>query len=363
MKISYRDLSVRDFRLKEELLKSVEEVLAHGRFILGPEHEQFEIEIAQYCDRRYCIGVNSGTDSLYLSLRALDIGVGDEVITTPLSWIATVNAVVLTGATPIFVDISSDLNINAELIESAVTPRTKVILPVHFTGQMCNMKRIMEIAEKRELIVVEDGAQAFGAAQDGAVCGSFGALSCFSMNPMKVYNGFGEAGAVLTNDDNLKEKLISLRYNGTINKQDCHYPSLNGRLDTIQAAMLLVNLKYLEEKVEKRRAIAERYTKYLKDLVQCPIEQPGNRHIYYAYTILADRRDDLMSYLASKGIETQIQHPIPMPYHTAYKGRFKAAIPLCERAASRILCLPNQEDLSVEEVEYVCKHIREFYTN
>ena len=320
MKISYRDLRVKDPRLKEELLKAVEEVLTHGRFILGPEHERFEIEIAQYCHRRYCIGVNSGTDALYLALRALDIGIGDEVITTPLSWIATVNAIVLTGATPVFVDIASDLNINAELIEAAITLRTKVILPVHFTGQMC-------------------------------------------MNPMKVYNGFGEAGAVLTNDDKLREKLVSLRYNGTINKQDCHYPSLNGRMDTIQAAMLLVNLDYLEEKIERRRAIAALYNERLQGLVQCPKEHPGNRHIYYAYTILAERRDELMQYLASKGIETQVQHPIPMPHHTAYKGRFKADIPVCEATVSRILCLPNQEDLAPEEVEYVCRHIREFYTS
>ncbi|MEI7591204.1 MAG: DegT/DnrJ/EryC1/StrS family aminotransferase, partial [Deltaproteobacteria bacterium] len=320
MKIPYRDLRVKNSRLRSELLSAVEGVLSHGRFIFGPEHEQFEAEIARYCTRKYCVGVGSGTDALYLALRALDIGPGDEVITTPLSWIATVNSITLTGATPVFVDISSDLNINTELIEEAVTPRTRVILPVHFTGQMCNMRRIMDIAKNHDLIVVEDGAQAFGATQDGAVCGSFGALSCFSMNPMKVYNGFGEAGAILTNGDKLREKLVSLRYNGTINKQDCHFPSLNGRLDTIQAAMLLVSLKYLEDKIERRRAIAAAYRKSLEGVVRCPTEHPESQHIYYAYTILADKRDELMQHLTAKGIETQIQHPIPMPYHTAYKG-------------------------------------------
>jgi len=363
MKIPYRDLRVKNPRLRSELLAAVEGVLSHGRFIFGPEHEKFEAEIARYSSRRHCVGVSSGTDAVYLALRALNIGQGDEVITTPLSWIATVNAVTLTGATPVFVDIGPDLNINVELIESAITTRTKVILPVHFTGQMCNMRRIMEIAKNRDLVVVEDGAQAFGAAQDGAVCGSFGKLSCFSMNPMKVYNAFGEAGVVLTDDEDLRDKLVSLRYNGTINKQNCHYPSLNGRLDTIQAAMLLVNLNYLEEKIEGRRAIAALYSRQLRGVVQCPVEQPGNRHIYYAYTVLADRRDELMRYLASKGIETQIQHPIPMPYHAAYKGKFKADIPVCEGAVNRILCLPNQEDLKPEEVEYVCSHIREFYNN
>ena len=361
MEIRYRDLRVKNPELKNELLSAVEQVLSHGYFILGPEHQKFEEKIADYCERKYCIGVNSGTDALYLVLRALDIGIGDEVITTPLSWIATVNAITLTGATPVFVDIGIDLNINTDLIESAITERTKVILPVHFTGQMCKMKRIGEIAEKHNLIVVEDGAQAFGASQDGNVCGSFGKLSCFSLNPMKVYNGFGEAGAIVTDDVELRDKIASLRYNGTINKQDCHYPSLNGRLDTIQAAMLLVNLNYLEEKIEKRRAIVASYNDNLKDIVQCPKELPGNRHIYYTYTVLADRRDELMQYLASKGIETQIQHTIPMPYHTAYKGKFKADIPVCEEVVNKILCLPNQEDLSMEEVVYVCKNIHEFY--
>lgn len=361
MKISYRDLSVKDPLLKAELLDAVDRVLSHGRLILGPELIRFEEEIAAYCGRRYAIGVNSGTDALYLALRALGIGSGDEVITTPLSWIATVNAIVLTGATPVFVDIADDLNIDVSLIEAAVTPRTVAIVPVHFTGRMCDMHALMDIADRRKLLVIEDGAQAFGACLDGIRCGASGIMSCFSMNPMKVFNAYGEAGAILTNDESLRDKLNSLRYNGTINRQDCHTPSLNGRLDTIQAAMLLVSLKYLEDKIERRRAIAEAYGQSLKGVVHCPTEHPGSRDIYYAYTILADRRDELMGHLASHGIETQIQHPIPMPHHTAYKGRFQAVIPVCEDAVSRILCLPNQEDITMEAVDYVCRCVREFY--
>lgn len=361
MKIPYRDLCVKDPLLKAELLDAVDRVLSHGRLILGPELMRFEEEIAAYCKRRYAIGVNSGTDALYLALRALNVGPGDEVITTPLSWIATVNAIVLTGATPVFVDIADDLNINVSLIEAAVTPRTRAIVPVHFTGRMCDMRVIMEIADRRKLWVIEDGAQAFGASLDGIRCGASGIMSCFSMNPMKVYNAYGEAGAILTNDESLRDKLNSLRYNGTVNRQDCHFPSLNGRIDTIQAAMLLVSLKHLEGKIEKRRAIAEMYGKSLNEVVQCPTEHSESRHIYYAYTILAERRDELMGHLASCGIETQIQHPIPMPYHTAYKGRFPAVIPVCEDAVSRILCLPNQEDMTSEAVDYVCRCVREFY--
>lgn len=363
MKISYRNLSVKDPALKTELLEAVDRVLSHGRLILGPELIRFEEEVAAYCGRRYAIGVNSGTDALYLALRALGAGPGDEVITTPLSWIATVNAIVLTGATPVFVDIGRDLNINAELIESAVTSRTKAIVPVHFTGQMCDMKRIMDIADRRRLMIIEDGAQAFGAVRDGIRCGSAGMMSCFSMNPMKVYNAYGEAGAILTDNEEMKSRLESLRYNGTVNKQDCHFPSLNGRLDTIQAAMLLVSLRHLEDKIERRRNIAGKYWQSLADLVQCPVEHPGSRHIYYAYTILADRRDQLMQHLAVHGIETQIQHPIPMPYHTAYKGRFAVEINECESAVQKILCLPNQEDMSGDEIDYVCRRIREYYSS
>lgn len=361
MKIPYRDLGVRNSILKAELLDAVDKVLSHGRLLLGPELIQFEDEVARYCGRKYCIGVNSGTDALYLALRALGIGPGDEVITTALSWIATTNAIVLTGAEPVFIDIDKDLNMNADLIEAAVTPRTKAIVPVHFTGQMCDMPRIKQIADKHHLYIIEDGAQAFGASRDGIRCGLSGIMSCFSMNPMKVYNAYGEAGAVLTDDEALQSKLCALRYNGTVNKQDCHYPSLNGRLDTIQAAMLLVNLKYLEEKIEKRRAIAVAYRKLLAEVVSCPIEHFESRHIYYAYSILAEQRDDLMKYLAEKGIETQIQHPIPMPYHTAYKGRFNVNIPVCESVVKGILCLPNQEDLTLEEVGYICHCIQDFY--
>lgn len=361
MKILYRNLSVKDPKLRAELLKAVEAVLSHGRFIIGPEHERFEAEMARYCQRKFGVGVNSGSEALYLTLRALNIGPGDEVITTSLSWIATTNAIVLTGASPVFVDISEDLNINANLIEVAITLRTKAIMPVHFTGQLCDIRRIVEIGRKHHLFVVEDGAQAFGASHNGSMCGSFGDLSCFSMNPMKVYNGYGEAGVILTDDETIRDRLVTLRYSGTINKQDCHFPSLNGRLDTIQAAMLLVNLNYLEEKIEKRRSIAKVYHDRLDGFVKCPIERPGNRHIYYAYTVMAEKRDELQEFLTSKGIETQIQHPIPMPFHTAYKGRFKVNIPVCEKAVKHILCLPNQEDLTMDELDYICTCIREFY--
>jgi dTDP-4-amino-4,6-dideoxygalactose transaminase len=360
MKIPFRDLRVKDAAMRAELLAAVEKVLVHGRLILGPEVSQFEAEVAKYCGRRYAVGVNSGTDALYLALRALGVGPGDEVITTPLSWIATLNSIVLTGATPVFVDIKPDLNINEELIEAAITPKTKAIVPVHFTGRMCGMSRIMETAARHGVPVVEDAAQAFGSRLDGRVSGGFGLVGCFSMNPMKVFCAYGEAGAIVTDDEDIALRLESLRYNGTVNKEDCRWPSLNGRLDTVQAAMMLVGLKYLQKKIDGRRRISEFYDSVLGGVVGVP-PHDGSYHSYYSYTITAERRDELLEYLASRGVETKIQHPILMPYHTAYKHLGGFHIPVAENLVKKILCIPNQEDLTAEELGYVSSCILEFY--
>jgi len=361
VKVPYRDLSVTNPKQKQELLRVVEKVLSHGKLFLGPEHNQFEIELAEYCQSQYAVGVGSGTDALYLAFRSLELNPGDEVILPPLSWIASLNAVVLCGATPVFVDITEDLNINAELIPNAITSKTKAILPIHFTGKLCDMKRVNVIAEQHGLVVVEDAAQSFGAELDGKKAGSFGTLGCFSMNPMKLLCAYGEAGAVMTDDLQLAKKLRSLRYAGTINKIDCNTPSINGRLDTIQAAMLSINLKYLQNKIDRLRAIAARYTENLKDLIVCPQPTPSTRHVYYTYTILTNRRDELQNYLTSKNIETQIQHPILMPNQTAYHHLPRYNIPVAEKLVDQILCLPNHEHLNNEQVEYVMVCIKEFF--
>ena len=363
MEIPYLDLSIKDPALKAELMEAVERVLDHGRFILGPEHQQFEEEVAGYCHRRFAAGVGSGTDALYLSLRALDMGPGDEVITTPLTWVATVNAIQLCGATPVFADIGEDLNMDADKIEAAITPRTKVILPVHFTGQMCDMDAIIKLAEKRGLTVIEDAAQAFGARDHGRPAGSFGLMGCFSMNPMKVLNGLGEAGAIVTDDEAIVERLRSLRYAGTVDREDCHWPSINGRLDTLQAAVLRVNLKHLDAKIEARRKVAEAYRQALDGVVECAKEKDGFRHSYYCFTIFTGRRQALREFLAAKGVETKIQHPLLMTQHTAYRGKFKADIPVAERLVERILCLPAHEDMTPGGIDYVASSILEFLGN
>ena len=361
MKVPYRDLAVREAGLKTELLAAVDKVLSHGRILLGPEVDEFEEKIASCCQRRYAVGVGSGTDALYLALRSVGVGHGDEVITTPMSWIATANAITMCRARPVFVDIGDDLNIDADLIEAAITPRTKVIMPVHFTGKVCQIEKIVEIAAEHGVMVIEDAAQAFGAASNGMPAGSFGQISCFSMNPMKVFAGYGEAGVVVTDYLEVAEKVQSLRYAGTVNKEDCFWPSLNSRLDTIQAAMLLVSLKHLGKRIEKRRKIAKFYNEALAGTVGCPIEDEDDYHIYYTYTILAARRDELQEYLAGQGIETKIHHRLLMPQHTGYVGKSMAKVPNAERLVKQILSIPNQEDLTGEQLEYIADGIREFY--
>ena len=361
MKVRYLNLSVSDAALKEDLLGAVDRVLSHGQIVLGPEVEEFEARVADYCRRKYAVGVSSGTDALYTALRALDIGPGDEVITTPLSWIATVNAIVLAGATPVFVDIGSDLNINANLIHEAITPKTKAILPVHFTGKMCDMESIMRIARKKHLTVIEDAAQSFGASMKGKKAGALGDVACFSMNAMKVLHSYGEAGAVLTDDKGIRERIVSLRYNGTVNREDCHYTSLNFRLQTVQAAMLLVELERIDSIIEKRRQIARYYDRELNGVVKCPREEDNTIHVYYTYTVMTEKRDELRAFLQEKGIETKIHHPILMPYHTAYKGRYSAHIPVAEKLIKEIVSIPNHEKMTDAEVEYVVSSIREFY--
>ncbi len=361
VRVRFLDLSIRDANYKAQLLAAVERVMDHGRFILGPEIDQFEKAVAAYCGRRFAVGVGSGSDALFLSLRALGVGAGDEVITTPLTWVATTNAIVLNGATPVFVDIGDDLNLDAGLIEAAVTPRTKAILPVHFTGQMCDMKTIMAVADRYGIAVVEDAAQAFGAEQNGRRAGSIGTLGCFSMNPMKVFNAFGEAGVVITDDSSLAEKLCSLRYAGTVNKEDCHWPSINGRLDTIQAAMLLVGLERVEAKIEARNRIAAAYKQRLAGLVGLPVEKLGFRHTWYSYTIRSGRRDALKAFLTDRGIETKVQHPFLMHRHTAYAGRLEAKVPKAESAVTEILCLPNHQDLTDKEMHLVAEGVRDFH--
>ncbi len=361
MKVRFRDLAVKDKKLKEELLTAVNKVLTHGKVLLGPEVTEFEEFIARECGTKYSVGVGSGTDALYVSMKALGIGPEDEVITTPLSWIATANSIVAVGAKPTYVDIGQDLNIDPDLIEKSITNKTKAIMPVHFTGRICQMDKIKKIAKKNNLFLIEDGGQAYGANINGKMAGSFGDMGCFSMNPMKIFSSYGEAGVITVNDKKLRDDLVSVRYNGTLNKEDCHVPSINARIDTLHAAMLNINAKYLKNKINRTREISKYYDDKLKNVVECPSDD-GTFQTYYSYMIKVEDRESLTSYLTENEIETKIQHPILMPFHTAYKKFYpNISIPMSEKLIKKILSIPNHDKMTDQQVEYVADKIYNYY--
>lgn len=360
MRVPYLDLRVcKDERIG--LLKTIDAVLEHGRIVLGPEVQELERRIAEYCGRWYGVGVGSGTDALFMGLKSLGIGPGAEVITTSLSWIATANAIALTGATPVFADISDDLNIDPQSVRSLITPRTKAIVPVNFTGKIADMPTLMDFADEHNLYLVEDACQSFGALLNGKRAGAFGTISCFSMNQMKIFSTCGDAGLIVTDREDIQQKLIALRHNGMVNRTECLEVSLNGRMDTIHAAILLHRLPQIEGFIHRRREIAKLYNDGLVGLVGIPKEEENAFDSYYSYTIRAESRNELKSYLAENGIETQIQHPILMPSQPAYAHLPRTPLPNAERLVKQILCLPNHEKLSDNDVLYIINTVKEFY--
>lgn len=364
MKIRFRNLSISDPDLKADLLAAVERVFEHGRFLLGPEVEAFEEQFADRCERRLAIGVSSGTGALYLALRALGIGPGDEVVTTPLSWIATLQAISLTGATPVFADIGDDLNLDIEEIPGLLSPRTKAIVPVHFNGRLCDMARLTPIAADAGVPIIEDAAQAFGAKTIDSHAGGSGLLAAFSLNPMKNPMGFGEGGVVLTDSEDLAERLRALRYIGTIEQERCVERSLNFKMDTLQAAMLLVSMERTEEVTRRRIEVARRYTEGLSGLVDCPPveEKPGHRPcVFFDYTIRTPDRDALRAFLGERGIEVKVKHGKLMPDQPAFADLAPSALPRARTIVQQILSLPIHEKLSDADIQYVIDSVRAFY--
>ena len=355
------DLSVTDSDLKRQLLDATERVLDHGMMLLGPEVTNFEAKFAKACDMPLSVGVASGTSAVYLALKALGIGPGDEIVTTPMSWIATLNAIRATGATPVFVDIGADLNIDAGQIETAITSRTRAILPVHFNGLLCDMPEILAIANRHRILVIEDASQAFGARMNGIPAGGFGDAGAFSLNPMKVLHGYGEAGAVTVRSSDIQEKIESLRYLGTINKEECLCIELNHKIDALQAALLSVSLDWYPQWIKVRQTNARRYFERLNGLVECPVVPDDQRHVFFAYTINCDDRDQLKDHLVANGVEAAVKHPILMPDQPAHADLPPTELPQARRLVGRILTLPVHEKLSVDQIDYVCDCIGAFF--
>lgn len=364
IKIPYANIAGQHAPIKMALLEAIAGVIDRGQFILGEEVSTFEKRFAKLCGVRFAVAVNSGTDALILALRALGVGSGDEIITVPNSFIASTSCISLVGARPVFVDVREDYNMDSTQLEQAITLKTKAILPVHLTGRPADMDHIMELARTYDLHVVEDCAQAVLAEYRGKRVGSFGIIGCFSLHPLKTLNACGDGGMLTTNDKGIFERLKILRNHGLRRRDDCTVWSNNSRLDTLQAAILLVKMKYLEAWTEKRRANAAFYQKELGRLpqVQVPIDKPYEKAVYHTFVIQADHRDQLKRYLADRGTETAIHYPVPIYLQKAAGlGYGPGSFPVVERQAKRILSLPVYPELQTSQLEYIVEVLREYY--
>ena len=363
--IPYVTVAQQHRSLSSELMPAISQVIDSGQFILGDQVGEFERRMADLCGAPFAIGVNSGTDALVLGLRALGIGPGDEVVTVPNSFVATTSSVVLAGARPVFVDVREDYNMDPDGLEQAISSRTKAILPVHLTGRPADMHPIMEIARKHNLSVVEDCAQAVLAEYRGKRVGSFGEVGCFSLHPLKTLNACGDGGVITTSDEKLYQQLKILRNIGLETRDNCVVWSGHSRLDTIQAAILLVKMKYIELWTEKRRANAASYQKGLVGIpsLQIPVDHPFEKAVYHTFVVQADQRDALRKYLTDNGIGTAIHYPIPIHLQTAANelGYGTGSFQVAERQAGRILSLPVYPELQEKDISYIVQKIRTFY--
>ncbi|WP_422361726.1 DegT/DnrJ/EryC1/StrS family aminotransferase [Reichenbachiella sp.] len=365
MKIPFVDLQRQYQQHKTEIDQAIHEVLDQSNYIGGAKIQSFEEQFAMQCGTKHCIGVANGTDALYITLKMLGIGEGDEVITSACSWIATCETISQTGAKPVFVDIGQDYLIDVEQIESNINSSTKAIVPVHLYGQMADMDIIKKIADKHDLIVVEDSAQAHLADRDGLSVGAVSHAATFSFYPGKNLGAYGDAGGIVTNDDQLAEKCRQFANHGQLVKHQHKIEGINSRLDTIQAAVLSVKLKYLLEWTSQRRNIATHYGEALKAIssLRLPKINTNSNPVYHLYVVSAENREELQEYLKSHNISTAIHYPTPLPFLECYQymSHKKEEFPIAHEESSKILSLPIFPEMSTEEVSYVCEHIKHFH--
>jgi dTDP-4-amino-4,6-dideoxygalactose transaminase len=371
MKVSFVDLAAQYRQIRLPALRQLDKLCKQGNFILGQELDRFEREFAEYCGTRYAVGLNSGTDALFLGLLSLGIGRNDEVIVPAFTFIATALAVSHTHASPVFVDIDPNTyNINAQQIKKAITKKTRAIIPVHLFGQPADMDPIIKIANKYGLKVVEDAAQAHGAEykstvhkirRSGCRVGSIGHIGCFSFYPTKNLGGFGDGGMVVTNNKGAYQQLRVLRDSGRVSHYQHVIKGYNSRLDALQAIVLRQKLKYLDKWNNLRRKKARIYTRLLKDnpYIICPYEAVYARHVYHIYALQVSQRDKILKHLRKKGIGALVHYPKPIHLQKAYQdlGYRRGDFPVAEKIARRIISLPMHPDLSPREIEYVARQI------
>lgn len=367
MKVPLLDLKAQFASIKDETMEAVSKVFDNQQFINGPEVKILEQKIAEYCGCKRAIGVSSGTDALLCALMALDIGPGDEVVTSPFTFFATAGSIWRVFAKPLFVDIDPEtFNINPALIEEPVSEDTKAIMPVHLFGQTADMDQINSIADNLALDVIEDAAQAIGAVYKGEKAGSLGTVGCFSFFPSKNLGCAGDGGIITTNDEELADKMEMIRMHGSKPKYFHKIVGANFRLDTLQAAVLIVKLKYLDSWSEKRRQNAAKYNSLLAGIeqIKLPVIKEHNVSVFNQYVIRTQKRDDLRKFLSEKEIGTEIYYPLSLHEQECFKGLGykKGDFPESEKAAAEVLALPIYPELTDDQIAYVADSIKEFYS-
>jgi len=364
VKVPYLDLKAQYQSIKPEIDAAIARVLDSCQFVLGSEVAGFEQDFAAYSGTSECIAVNSGTSALHLALLAAGVGPGDEVITVPFTFVASVAAILYTGAKPVLVDIDPrSFTIDPSAIEAAITPRTKAILPVHLYGQAADMDPVLEIARRHGLIVIEDAAQAHGAKYKGRPVGSIGDMACFSFYPGKNLGAYGEGGAVTTSNPDYARAVRMLRDWGQDRKYHHVLRGYNYRMEGFQGAILRVKLRHLDKWTEGRRTGAKQYNELLTDCeVETPKEMPWGQHVYHVYTVCAEDRGGLQAALAADGIQTGIHYPVPVHQQPAYSDSAygPGSFPHAERAANRVLSLPLYPELSSQRIAHVVEAVRKF---
>jgi dTDP-4-amino-4,6-dideoxygalactose transaminase len=365
IKVPYSYL-LEQFKDSRAVLDDIEQELGKGRFTLGPQVDEFERQFAAACSSAHAVGVNSGTDALILSLKAAGVGPGDEVITVPNTFIATVGAIVATGARPVFVDVKDDYNIDVSRIEAAITPRTRCLLPVHLTGNPVDLDDILALAASRGLPVVEDACHAITATYDGRTCGTFGLTGCFSLHPLKNLNVWGDGGFILTQSNELAERLRLMRNHGLSDRDTVKIFGVNSRLDTVQAIVGLRLMPQLAWITQTRIDNALWLDKALSDLpgkVVVPQRDPRKRHVFHIYVLMVEQRDALHAWLNERGVEAKIHYPVPVHLQPAGRelGYKEGDFPRCEAQSSKILSLPVHQHLDAAQLEYMSDLIHEFY--
>jgi len=364
MKISFVGYKLQYQNLKKEIDSAIQDVLGRGDLIMRKDNDEFEERLAKFVGTKYAIGLNSGTDALFLSLLALGIGKGDEVITVSHTFVASIAVIVQAGVTPILIEVGEDFEMDVSKLESAITDKTKAIIPVHYNGRMADMDKIMEIAKKHNLYVIEDAAQGLGSSLNGKKAGSVGVTGCFSFYPAKILGCFGDGGGLTTNNEEIYEKIKLLRDHGQKTKTELVCFGWNSRLDNLQAAVLNVKMNHLSNWLERRRNIAKMYNEGLKDIKELKIpfgfESENRYDVFQNYVLRAEDRDELYSYLKENGVETLIKDPIANHLQPGLKlSHFN--LPFSAQLAREVISLPMYPELTDEQIQYIISCVKKFY--